>query len=529
MNGTFRQSMGWLHTWAGLIVSSLLYFMFVTGSAGYFDTEIDRWMQPETVLAEGAETASMVLLAEQYVARQVTDVESWRVSLPVGREPLLKVSWQDAQGERGETILNPHTGFPVVVRKTGGGQLLYAMHWRLHYFPYPVNRLLTSTAAMFMLIALITGIVVHKKIFKDFFTFRHSKQQRSWLDMHNLLSVLPLPFHLMITYSGLLYLASVTMMPAIITSSYGADWQIYFDQRNNRAAIVEPAGKAVTQLPLAILISDVEQRWGKHSVKRVSVANSGDMNGRVNFVQSHPNGLDAGATLTYDSVSGEILDDTSTQDLSLPTEIRNVVLALHEGLFAGWPLRWLYFLSGILGAGMIATGMILWVVKRRAKSERLGTPDKGLALVENLNAGTIIGLPIAIAVYFWANRLLAVNVTDRAGKEVAALFITWAITLMYPIFRPARRAWIELLWAAAAVYSLLPIVNAFTTEHHLANSLAQGDWVMAGFDLTVLAFGAAFVLAAYYIQEKKPYGQVKTLEKSEIEELVVAPNKVIAE
>jgi uncharacterized iron-regulated membrane protein len=31
----------------GLLVSWLLYFIFVTGSAGYFEKEIDRWMKPE--------------------------------------------------------------------------------------------------------------------------------------------------------------------------------------------------------------------------------------------------------------------------------------------------------------------------------------------------------------------------------------------------------------------------------------------------------------------------------------------------
>ena len=50
MKGTFRQAMGWLHTWVGLVVGWILFFMFLTGSAGYFDTEIDRWMQPERPL-----------------------------------------------------------------------------------------------------------------------------------------------------------------------------------------------------------------------------------------------------------------------------------------------------------------------------------------------------------------------------------------------------------------------------------------------------------------------------------------------
>lgn len=45
MTGGFRQSTSWVHTWAGLLLGSLLYFIFLTGTAGYFDSEIDRWMR----------------------------------------------------------------------------------------------------------------------------------------------------------------------------------------------------------------------------------------------------------------------------------------------------------------------------------------------------------------------------------------------------------------------------------------------------------------------------------------------------
>ena len=51
MREGFRQSMAWLHTWTGLIVAWVLFFVFVTGTAGYFNYEITRWMEPERPLA----------------------------------------------------------------------------------------------------------------------------------------------------------------------------------------------------------------------------------------------------------------------------------------------------------------------------------------------------------------------------------------------------------------------------------------------------------------------------------------------
>ncbi len=60
--------------------------------------------------------------------------------------------------------------------------------------PVLIGRLIASLAAFVMLIILISGIITHKKIITDFFTLRTFKSQRSWLDFHNVSSVVALPF-----------------------------------------------------------------------------------------------------------------------------------------------------------------------------------------------------------------------------------------------------------------------------------------------------------------------------------------------
>ena len=46
MKQGFRQSMAWLHTWTGLLVSWLLLLIFMGGTASYYREEISRWMRP---------------------------------------------------------------------------------------------------------------------------------------------------------------------------------------------------------------------------------------------------------------------------------------------------------------------------------------------------------------------------------------------------------------------------------------------------------------------------------------------------
>lgn len=520
MNGFFRQSMSWLHTWAGLTFGWVLYFMFITGTAGYFDSEIDHWMKPELPLAgEPLPQRELLAMAEIYLNQESANANDWYIDLPVEREDYLSLSWEipkDSEEELeegeadhidGDANLDPQTGAVITAqaRDSGGGQLLYQMHYVLHYMPTNVAAWFVSLCSMFMLVGLITGVVVHKKIFKEFFTFRPNKKQRSWLDMHNLFSVLSLPFLLMITYSGLMYLM-FTSMPLGIVASYGAgeeNEELFFDEAYQSFEHKELSNGPATMASLSLMLADVEKRWGPEQVDYISAEFIGDSSAHVEF-GSKPgsNRLVESPTLTYDGVSGELLYISDIND-SGPEKFDAVMLILHEGLFADTLLRCLYFFAGLLGAGMVGTGLILWTVKRKTTAEKSDIPHKGLALVERLNVGTIVGLPIAVAIYFWANRLIPVSFEGRAEWEVHALFITLGLTLIYPVFRSVQRTWIELLGFGALLYTLLPILNFLTTDRHLGISIPQGDWVMAGFDLTMLVFGILFSIAALKMYKKE--------------------------
>ena len=56
---TLRRSMSWLHTWAGVVLGSLLFAIFWMGTLSVFDREIDRWMMPATRIAAPAEPVSL--------------------------------------------------------------------------------------------------------------------------------------------------------------------------------------------------------------------------------------------------------------------------------------------------------------------------------------------------------------------------------------------------------------------------------------------------------------------------------------
>ena len=183
------------------------------------------------------------------------------------------------------------------------------------------------------------------------------------------------------------------------------------------------------------------------------------------------------------------------------------MIGLHAGRFAGNGGRWLYFLCGIAGTLMVASGLVLWTVKRRERLPDPARPHLGFRLVERLNVAVIGGFPLGIACFFWANRLLPVTLRGRADWEMHALFIAWAAAaLLAFVARPAR-VWPLLFAATGMLLVALPVYDVVATDRGLFASLAIGDLMIAGIDATIAVFGIAFLLLARRVARHRPAGK----------------------
>ncbi|MET4576392.1 PepSY-associated TM helix domain-containing protein [Ottowia thiooxydans] len=526
MKAHLRQSMAWLHTWVGLAAGWVLFFVFATGTPGYFQQEITRWMQPERAMEQGHNAqqvphSQMLSLAMDRLEKVAPAAAYWRITLP--HESLvprgwqeLAVRWEDMPGpgrERGTTgneVLDPRTGavqsFGIEPRSTHGGLGLYRMHYELRYMPFDWAVRIVGICTMLMLLAIVSGVITHKKIFTDFFTFRPNKGQRSWLDAHNAISVAALPFFLMITYSGLVFFLFL-YMPAGRDLLYGSGPmanKVYYDELLDRVHTRLPLKRP--QADVSELVKQAEAQWGRGTVATVVLEHREGEPPVITISRINHGSLDFfnPPKLRFDANTASLWTPEVTPGGSARL-VQVVTLNLHEGLFVDIWGRWLFFLAGLMGCAMIGTGMVLWTVKRRRHHLSLAEERQehlGLRLVETLNVATIAGLPLAIAAYFWANRLLPVSLVSRADWEIHVVFAVWLATLFYALARPVSRAWGELFWLGCLAYAAIPILNAITTERHLLRSFQTGDWVFVGFELTVTVLAAVLALMAIRVKRR---------------------------
>jgi hypothetical protein len=251
------------------------------------------------------------------------------------------------------------------------------------------------------------------------------------------------------------------------------------------------------------MVREAEARWGRDKVGRVTITNPGDSTARVAVSRGEAQRVSMSPQyMLFDGVTGKLIE--VKEGVGGAAETRGVLYALHLGRFSDLQLRWLYFIVSLAGTAMVGTGLVMWTVKRRQKLPDPARPHIGFRLVERLNIASIAGLSVAMTSFLWGNRLLPVDIAARDTAEINLFFAVWGATLLYALMRPAKRAWIELLWLATAMLALLPMLNAITTDRPLWRSVAQGDWVFAGFDLMMWAFAALHAALALRVMRHRP-------------------------
>lgn len=484
--GGLRLAFNWFHTWFGLFVGGLLFVLFWTGTLAVFDQEIDRWMMPATRVANAPAITPDQLLP---VARKLApDARAWTITLPDERTPVAHILAERAGAAPIGRYVHPSTLEVLPDQGTYAGmRFFYPYHYRLNSGNWAL--MLCALAAVVMVALCISGIVIHRKIFADFFTLRIvRKPQRTTLDLHNISGVLALPFHLMIAFTGVA-IFTYTYLPSAQMVVFASDPASVSGGWFSRPAAGVPDGRLVS---LDAVRDKAAVRWQGDRPKILRVVHPGDANAYVEVQRPSGSTISyrTGTRAWFDGASGEFLAATP---YTATTAAYEFMFGIHAVQFDHWALRWLYFLSGLAGCLLIATGLLFWIQSRRKRHEQLGRG--GVRMAEMATVGVTTGLLIATLAFLIANRLLPLGIEERATMEVWIFHVAWIFAILHAFVRHGA-AWAEQAWAVAAGCLLAVVLNALTTGHALPIAIIRGLWHTAGVDLVLLAGAAIAIWAA---------------------------------
>lgn len=486
--------MGWLHTWAGVVLGMLLFAVFWTGTLIVFDREIDRWMIPSSRLPFTGAPASIDALRGE-LAKVPPQVPSWIVLPPTAREPSLRAGYFLGPGNLVRMYYDPATLQPLPKPESQAGSLfLFQLHDSLHIKLWGIGNWLVGLAGMAMLALCTSGVVIHRRIFTDFFTLRLSRRpQRLILDLHSTAGTIGLLFYVVMAFSGLTIFAA-TYFPSAWQAAFKGDRQTFFSETYD--AFMRPRlGKPAPLAAVDPMVAQATREWHGVPPMMVRVWWPGDANA---FVEMRPS-VEDGVTMRtdpiyFDGVTGAVLHRSTMRPM---TAVQQFVTGIHFVQFRHWTLRWLYFLLGLLGCTLIVTGLLFWIEQRRKSHAAAGLP--GVRLVEGLAVGGTTGLVTATLTYFVANRLLPSGVVllgmERPALEALAFWLAWAGSFLHAGLRPAG-AWIEQCGVIAGLAVAAVVLNAITTGDHLLRTVVEGSRAVAGVDLVLLLGAAAAAHAA---------------------------------
>lgn len=510
-----RAAMLWPHTWAGVTLGGLLMLIFFMGSLAVFASEIDRWMMPATrVGAVEVGPVSLDPISLDHAVVPVVEklaagraVRDWFVQLPDERRPVMAFRVRTESGNAGGMATADGTLLPPV-GTLGAGSFFYPLHYSLLLKAGFVGYWIVCFASVAMLAGLISGVIIHARIFKDFFTFRSWGQfRRSLLDLHNLTGVLVLPFHLMITITGIVIVLPI-VLPAGVQALYGGDLLRFYDDALGNYSRPR-SGIAAPLAPLDPMVAEAKRLWGGGEPAVVFVYNAGDAASvvRVNRDTGDHISLDV-QPVFFDGVTGALLKYQAPGPI---VATHRILSGLHFAAFDHWPLRWLYFLFGLAGCVLIGTGMLYWMEKRRVAHGE--TPGLGWRSVAALACGSTTGLLIATLAMMAANRLLPAGIPSRELVEVGVFFLTWICSAIHAAIRTRTDPpWSGQCTAVAFLAGACVMLNWITTGEHPGRAVASADWAVLGVDL-VLALTA---VAAWRVSRRlvrRPAPELSTLAK----------------
>jgi uncharacterized iron-regulated membrane protein len=539
---SFRLSMAWLHTWFGLTLGFVLMVVFFFGALSVFDREIDRWAVPQSRFEPQPMPSFDKILRPVFEQMQPTKEaiaemaprvngpmpETYGTVVQMGaytthRDPVLElfIGFDVPNAKDPEEAIwayrtiDPRNGTSLPDdRLKIGSEFFYPLHYSLNLHWLDIGTWIVGSAALVMLVALVSGVVMHRKIFREFFTFRPGKTtQRSVLDLHNLTGVVALPFHFFFAFTGLVIFAGV-YFPVGHTQ---LDPLHHVSEELEAAETGLPHDRAGVAAPLAsvdAMVAEAQRRWHDKGmageVGFLTLQHVGDANGYVSVYRAGTDRIAlTGEGIHFKASTGEVLREDPAP--GFVDNLNEFLTGLHLQHFRHWLLRWLYVLGGLAGCACIATGFIFFVEKRKRQHAKQGI--QGARLVDALAVTTVTGMVVAALGMLIANKLLPDSLPagwpPRGDLERYAFWGSWLLAFAHALWRSGpvatgllSPAWAEQCRAIAVLAPLAVLLNWIITGDHLLRTLSALYWPVAGLDLCLLVSAGVALLAAAKLKRR---------------------------
>lgn len=366
-----------LHTWCGVVSALFLIVCFLAGALTLFLDDLNRWAAPPPPSVMPAPDARQQAQLLDYMAAHPEITTTFTLHLRTTADAPAPLSWE-RDGEQFWATRDANGQWRRFSAPLPAlGEVLDDLH-RTAGIPGAVGGYTMGVVAVLYALALISGtVLLLPRLKRQLFALRpEGGRRRAWLDLHNLLGLTALPFHLVIAITTAVFVFYAPLEQAMRALSPAADTDVA--EAAGQGELLPPAtllARAQAFAPALQAERMVFDALDNRAEALVVVLGGTATGGRRLYVALNP----YGGALRYRNSGGSFYHAAS-----------DAFAALHFGNYGGYPLRWLYFVLALAGAALFYTGNLLWLGKR-ARGERRDVRLLA-ALTVGTSCGTICGM-----------------------------------------------------------------------------------------------------------------------------------------
>lgn len=361
-----------LHTWCGVVSALFLIVCFLAGALTLFLDDLNRWAAPPPPSVMPAPDARQQAQLLDYMAAHPEITTTFTLHLRTTADAPAPLSWE-RDGEQFWATRDANGQWRRFSAPLPAlGEVLDDLH-RTAGIPGAVGGYTMGVVAVLYALALISGtVLLLPRLKRQLFALRpEGGRRRAWLDLHNLLGLTALPFHLVIAITTAVFVFYAPLEQAMRALSPAADTDVA--EAAGQGELLPPAtllARAQAFAPALQAERMVFDALDDRAEALVVVLGGTATGGRRLYVALNP----YSGALRYRNSGGSFYHAAS-----------DAFAALHFGNYGGYPLRWLYFVLALAGAVLFYTGNLLWLGKR-ARGER-----RDVRLLAALTVGTSCG------------------------------------------------------------------------------------------------------------------------------------------
>ena len=503
-----------IHGWSAVFLGLLLYAVIVTGVASVFESEISDWSGPLEHGVENPFPAGTGAMLEGLARDIDPSYHEEMFVFPGAGDRLVAFFHRHEKGEDGKPMergvraeFDPRT-MQLISRHEGTDEEVFHedtasalshfmvdMHVRLHV-PDPWGLLLTGILGLAMMVAAVTGFVIHRHLIKELFTLRRQKDKLlTARDVHVVAGTWNLPFAFILAFTGSYFsFGSSFAIPAVAMVAFGGDQEKLIETVVGNPPKTDPTPAPMSDLDR--VIADVRERSGSEP-SFLSVQHWGRADALVTAFMELPQDRLTGPTYLYSGATGEFLQAKPSLGLVPSTGglLFDLMAPLHFGNFAGVFSKAVWFALGFAGAYVTLTGLSLWTQRRRGQ--------RGWDHLARAVVWVGFGLPLALtatAYVFFPLRAAGVGGAVHDAMMAAFLAVAALSGVLAWALRDTARTRALLIAATAVALLGLPLIRIACGGLGWGTALERGLPTIPALDL---AFVAAGLLSAWALRSTR--------------------------